>query len=104
MAPRGASARHARIGPAVGPGERANALGAPPRSCSSPRSGLDRLFLLDTNIVSDLVRHPGGAVADAVARAGETGVRMSVVVAAELRYVAAKKGSARLSQQLETVL
>jgi predicted nucleic acid-binding protein len=29
---------------------------------------------------------------------------MSVVVAAELRYVAAKKGSARLSQQLETVL
>jgi tRNA(fMet)-specific endonuclease VapC len=65
---------------------------------------LTGLFLLDTNIVSDLVRHPHGAVADAIARVGETNVCTSVVVAAELRYGAAKKRSPRLSQQLEAVL
>ena len=58
-------------------------------------------FLLDTNIVSDLVRRPQGRVAAKIAEIGEQQVATSIIVAAELRYGAAKKGSPRLSAQLE---
>ena len=61
-------------------------------------------FLLDTNIVSDLVRNPQGRVAQRVGRVGEAQVCTSIIVAAELRYGAAKKGSPRLSAQLDAVL
>jgi tRNA(fMet)-specific endonuclease VapC len=61
-------------------------------------------YLLDTNIVSDLVRHPQGRVAEHIRRVGEEEVCTSIIVAAEMRYGAAKKGSARLVAQLETVL
>jgi tRNA(fMet)-specific endonuclease VapC len=61
-------------------------------------------FLLDTNIVSDLVRHPQGRAAAKIAELGEDAVATSIIVAAELRYGAAKKGSARLATQLEAVL
>jgi len=61
-------------------------------------------YLLDTNIVSDLVRNPHGKVAQRIRKVGEARVSTSIVVAAELRYGAAKKGSARLSVQLEAVL
>lgn len=60
--------------------------------------------LLDTNIVSDLVRRPQGRVAERIRNVGETQVSTSIIVAAELRYGAAKKGSQRLTVQLETVL
>jgi tRNA(fMet)-specific endonuclease VapC len=61
-------------------------------------------FLLDTNIVSDLVRHPQGRAAAKIAELGEDAVATSIIVAAELRYGAAKKGSTRLASQLETIL
>ena len=61
-------------------------------------------YLLDTNIVSDLVRHPQGRIAERVRKVGETQVCTSIIVAAELRYGATKKGSQRLTAQLETVL
>jgi tRNA(fMet)-specific endonuclease VapC len=61
-------------------------------------------YLLDTNIVSDLVRRPAGRVAQHVRRVGETRICTSIVVAAELRFGAVKRGSRRLSDQLETVL
>lgn len=61
-------------------------------------------YLLDTNIVSDLVRHPQGRVAARIREVGEAQVCTSIVVAAELRYGAAKKGSSRLSAQLATIL
>jgi tRNA(fMet)-specific endonuclease VapC len=61
-------------------------------------------FLLDTNIVSDLVRHPRGKIADRISEMGEDDVCTSIVVAAELRYGAAKRNSSRLTSQLETVL
>lgn len=61
-------------------------------------------FLLDTNIVSNLVRDPHGRVTDHIARVGEEHVGTSIIVAAELRYGAAKKGSSRLSVQLDKVL
>ena len=62
------------------------------------------MFLLDTNVLSALVRDPHGAVAEHIARVGETNVCTSIVVAAELRYGAAKRGSARLTQQLDVIL
>jgi len=61
-------------------------------------------YLLDTNIISDLVRNPAGRAASHVSRIGEDAVCTSIVVAAELRYGAAKKASRRLSTQLEAVL
>ena len=61
-------------------------------------------FLLDTNIVSDLVRDPRGRVTGHIARVGEEHVGTSIIVAAELRYGATKKGSSRLSLQLDKIL
>jgi tRNA(fMet)-specific endonuclease VapC len=61
-------------------------------------------FLLDTNIVSSLVRDPHGPVARRIAEAGERRVCTSVIVAAELRYGAVKRSSSRLTAQLEAVL
>ena len=61
-------------------------------------------FLLDTNILSDLIRHPQGRVAERLAREGEGSVCTSIIVAGELRYGAAKRASARLTAQLEAVL
>lgn len=61
-------------------------------------------FLLDTNIVSDLVRHPHGKVFDRISEVGEAEVCTSIIVAAELRYGATKKNSSRLTSQLEAVL
>lgn len=60
--------------------------------------------LLDTNILSDLIRNPQGRIATRIAEVGEDAVCTSVIVAAELRYGAAKKGSERLTTQLERVL
>src|SRR5438309_7463594 len=61
-------------------------------------------YLLDTNIVSNLIRYPQGRVTQHIRRVGEAQVCTSIIVAAELRYGAAKKGSPRLSAQLEAVL
>ena len=61
-------------------------------------------YLLDTNIVSDLVRRPQGRIAEHIRKVGEAQVCTSIIVAAELRYGAAKKSSQRLAGQLETVL
>ena len=61
-------------------------------------------YLLDTNIVSDLVREPQGNVARRIARVGESRVCTSIVVACELRYGAQKKGSPRLAAQLDAIL
>ncbi len=61
-------------------------------------------YLLDTNIVSDLVRNPRGPVMRRVRQVGEAEVCTSIVVAAELRYGAARKGSPRLAAQLDAVL
>jgi tRNA(fMet)-specific endonuclease VapC len=62
------------------------------------------LYLLDTNVVSDLVRHPQGRISERIREVGEAQICTSIIVAAELRYGAAKKGSSRLAAQLEAVL
>ena len=62
------------------------------------------LYLLDTNILSDLVRHPQGVVAQKIAVVGEHDICTSIIVAAELRFGAEKRNSARLKNQVETIL
>lgn len=64
----------------------------------------ERRYLLDTNILSHLVRQPQGPVATRIASVGEEKVFTSIIVACELRYGAAKRASARLTRQVETVL
>ena len=61
-------------------------------------------FLLDTNILSDLMRHPRGRVADKIAAVGEEQICTSIIVTAELWYGATKKASPRLTAQLQEVL
>lgn len=60
-------------------------------------------YLLDTNVVSNLVRRPQGPVAKRIRQTGEARVCTSIIVAAELRFRAEKKDSARLTEQVETV-
>jgi tRNA(fMet)-specific endonuclease VapC len=61
-------------------------------------------YLLDTNIVSNLVRNPGGPVRGHIARVGVEQVCVSIIVACEARYGAAKSGSQRLAWQLDLIL
>lgn len=61
-------------------------------------------YLLDTNVLSDLVRHPQGKVAQMIAARGEAAVCTSIIVAAELRFGAAKRNAPRLTQQVESIL
>jgi tRNA(fMet)-specific endonuclease VapC len=61
-------------------------------------------YLLDASSRSDIVRQPAGRVAQHVQVVGEGLVCTSIIVAAEMRFGAAKLGSARLSGQLEAVL
>jgi tRNA(fMet)-specific endonuclease VapC len=61
-------------------------------------------YLLETDVISDLIRNPQGRVAVQIRRIGEEKVCTSIIVAAELRYGAAKKASPRLTNQVEAVL
>ena len=60
--------------------------------------------MLDTNVLSDILRRLGGSVARQAAAVEPGGVAISTIVAAELRYGAERRGSARLTRQLEAVL
>ena len=59
--------------------------------------------MLDTNMVSDLLKFPAGAVARRIG-AADAAISISVIVAAELRYGAAKKASERLSASIDALL
>lgn len=61
-------------------------------------------YLLDTNIISDLIRNPQGKAAKRIAKVGEDKVCTSIVVAAELRYGCAKSGSKKLLSAVEDLL
>lgn len=60
--------------------------------------------MLDTNIISDLIRNPGGKAAKRIARVGESNICTSIIVAAELRYGCAKSASPRLRKAVEDLL
>ena len=61
-------------------------------------------YMLDTNIISDLIRNPQGRVAKRIAKAGEDNICTSIIVVAELRYGCAKSGSKRLLKAVEDLL
>ena len=60
--------------------------------------------MLDTNIVSDLIRNLQGRAAKRIAKMGEDNICTSIIVAAELRYGCAKGGSKRLLKAVEDLL
>lgn len=60
-------------------------------------------YMLDTNIVSELIRNPAGPAAQRARAAGDA-VCVSIIVAAELRYGCARKGSPRLLRRVEEFL
>ena len=61
-------------------------------------------FLLDTNVLADLIREPQGRVARRIADVGEAQVCTSIIVAAEVRFGARRRASSRLTAQSEAVL
>ena len=61
-------------------------------------------YLLDTNIISDIIRNPAGLAARHIEQMDPKDICTSIVVAAELRYGCAKRGSAKLFAKVEAVL
>ncbi len=61
-------------------------------------------YLLDTNVLSDLVRHPHGVITKRISLEGEDNVCTSIIVASELRFGARKRGSEQLTRQLDLIL
>lgn len=61
-------------------------------------------YMLDTNIISDLIRNPQGKAARRIAKVGEDNICTSIIVAAELRYGCMKSGSKRLIKTVEDLL
>ena len=65
----------------------------------------DFRYLLDTNIVSELIKNPRGSLAEnMLASERDQFCCTSIIVACELRYGAAKKQSSKLSSNVEQVL
>ncbi|WJS85319.1 type II toxin-antitoxin system VapC family toxin [Paracoccus sp. TOH] len=62
------------------------------------------IYMLDTNVVSDLLRNPGGSAAKRIAEVGPDAICVSIITAAELRYGCARKGSAKLLAHVEAIL
>ena len=62
------------------------------------------LYLLDTNILSDLIKNPSGHAASRIRAVGEAAICTSIIVAAELRYGCARKGSPALTKKVEDLL
>jgi tRNA(fMet)-specific endonuclease VapC len=60
-------------------------------------------YLLDTNIMSELMRHPAGRICDRIAQ-NEQRVCTSIIVVAELKYGVVKSGSRRFAGQLAAIL
>jgi tRNA(fMet)-specific endonuclease VapC len=61
-------------------------------------------YLLDTNVISDLIKNPKGKAAKRIAKVGEDKICTSIIVASELRYGCVKKGSKRLLKAVEDLL
>ncbi|WP_457676169.1 PIN domain-containing protein [Thiolapillus sp.] len=61
-------------------------------------------WLLDTNILSDLVRHPQGVVTEQIKQVGEDSICTSIVVTVKLRYGAIKLESDQLLDHVDLFL
>jgi tRNA(fMet)-specific endonuclease VapC len=60
--------------------------------------------LLDTNVISRLMKEPSGVSATRLTELGDGRICTSTVVACELRFGAALRGSKRLAHAVERVL
>jgi tRNA(fMet)-specific endonuclease VapC len=65
---------------------------------------MSQRYLLDTNIISDLLRNPQGEVTRKIKELGEESICTSIIVASELRFGAIKKNSEQLSQRIDSIL
>jgi tRNA(fMet)-specific endonuclease VapC len=65
---------------------------------------MSRRYLLDTNVLSALVKRPASGLAERIAQMDREDFCTSIIVACELRYGAGKKGSAALTERVEQVL
>jgi tRNA(fMet)-specific endonuclease VapC len=63
-----------------------------------------RGYLLDTNILSEVIRNPDGPAARRIEQVGSKEICTSIIVASELRYGCAKKGSPKLLTRVEDIL
>lgn len=61
-------------------------------------------FMLDTNVISDLIKDPMGKLAKQLELEGESNVCSSIIVASELRYGVAKSGSSELGLRVDAAL
>lgn len=61
-------------------------------------------YLLDTNVISNLIRFPSGNAARRVARLREGELGTSIIVSAELKYGYTKRSSKRLENLVEGTL
>lgn len=64
---------------------------------------MPRRYLLDTNVLSELIRNPATLTAK-IAAVGEARICTSIVNACELRFGAEKKGSDLLSGRVDRLL
>lgn len=61
-------------------------------------------YLLDTNILTDLIRNPGGRIKEHIVTVGEANICTSIIVACEMRFGARKKNAPLLAARIERLL
>lgn len=62
------------------------------------------LYLLDTNIISELIKNPRGVIFSKIQQIGEDKICTSIIVACESRFGAIKKNSPKLIEKLAVIL
>lgn len=62
------------------------------------------MYLLDTNVLSDIVRRPRGKIGKRILQVGTNSVATNVIVAGELRFGALKNVRPGLAARIEEVL
>jgi len=61
-------------------------------------------YLLDTNTLSDFIRHPTGKIFSKIREVGEEKICTSIIVACELQFGAEKKKSLTLKERISLAL
>lgn len=65
---------------------------------------MNHSYLLDTNIISELMKHPKGPIFYKIQKIGEEKICTSIIVASELKFGVRKRGSTKLIKRLEVIL
>ncbi len=61
-------------------------------------------YLLDTNIISELIKNPQGTVANKIITIGDDKICTSIIVASEINFGVEKRQSKTLHQQVDAIL